>query len=270
LLVLTASSPGVSVQRVEAQVLEEKMQRHILQIAAAVLVLAAVIPACGQQAPTITAQANTVYVSAEGRYESPPDTAVIQFNIAPQEETAKAAYDHATRAAEQVRQVLRNNGIDPKEAEIGFFSLAPVYDWRQPKRKLIAYRVTSAVTLKLKDFNKVAPIVQQLADIDVTENQTLNYTLKDMEVAKIKAVQNAYERARNEAEAVAKAGGRTLGELYYGSVDTFEQVRVFQPVQRMAPLAATASAAAAPAPTAEFTPQHIAVTARVNAMFLLK
>jgi len=247
------------------------MPRHILQITAAVLVLTAAIPACSQQAPAITVQANTVYVSAEGRYEAPPDTAVIQFNIAPQEETAKAAYEHATRAAEQVRQVLRSNGIDPREAEIGFFSIAPVYDWRQPKRKLIAYRVTSAVTLKLKDFNKVAPIVQQLADIDVTENQTLNYTLHDMEAAKIKAVQNAYERARNEAEAVVKAGGRTLGELYYSSVDTFEQVRMFQPVQRMTAMAAGAPAAAAvPAPTAEFTPQHIAVTARVNAMFLMK
>jgi hypothetical protein len=247
------------------------MRRHLVQLIGTVLLLIPATLAYSQQAPTIKAQANTVYVSAEGRYEAAPDTAVLQFNIAPQEETAKAAYEHATRAAEQVRQVLRSNGIDPKEAEIGFFSLAPVYDWRQPKRKLIAYRVTSAVTLKLKDFAKVAPIVQQLADIDVTENQSLNYTLRDMEAAKVKAVQNAYARARNEADAVVKADGRTLGELYYSSVDTNEQVRVFQPVQRMAMMAAGASAAAAaPPPTAEFTPQHIVVTARVSAMFLIK
>jgi uncharacterized protein YggE len=225
-----------------------------------------------QQGPTVAAQANTVYVGADGRYEAAPDTALLQFNIAPQEPTAKAAYDHAARAAEQVRQALRENGIDPKSAQIGFFSLAPVYDWRQPKHKLIAYRVTSAVTLKLKDFSKIAPLVQQLSDLDVTENQSLSYVLDSMEEAKIKAVQNAYERAHNEAEAVAKSGGRALGELYYSSVDTNEQVRVYQPVQRMMMRAgaATAEDQATPAPTAEFTPQRIVVTAHVNAMFTMK
>jgi hypothetical protein len=224
-----------------------------------------------QQAPTVAAQANTVYVSADGRYEAAPDTALLQFNIAPQEATAKEAYDHAARAAEQVRRILRENGVDPKTAEIGFFSLAPVYDWRQPKRKLIAYRVTSAVTLKLKDFGKVAPLVQQLSDLDVTENQSLSYALDNMEEAKIKAVQNAYARAHDEAEAVIKSGGRTLGELYYSSVDTYEQVRVYQPAQKMMMRAAgAAEAAPPPAPTAEFTPQHIVVTAHVNVMFTMK
>jgi uncharacterized protein YggE len=221
-----------------------------------------------QQAPAIAAQPNTVYIAADGRYEAPPDTALIQFNIAAQEDTAKAAYDRAARAADQIRQLLRGNGIDPKSAEIGFFSLAPVYDWRQPKRKLLGYRVSTSATLKLKDFSKVAPVVQQLAEIDVTENQMLNYILEDIEAAKIRAVEDAFRRARGEAEAIAKAGGRTLGELYYTSVDTVERVPVFAPAPRMA-MSAGKAAEIAP-PTAEFTPHTIQVTAHVNAIFAMK
>ena len=63
------------------------------------------------------------------------------------------------------------------------------------------------VSLKLKDFSKVAPIVQQLADTDVTENQSLNYTLEDMDAAKTKAVEDAYRRARESAAALAAAPG---------------------------------------------------------------
>ncbi len=81
------------------------------------------------------------------------------------------------------------------------------------------------VALKLKDFSKIAPIVQQLADSDITENQSLNYTLEDMDAAKTKAVEDAYRRARASATALARSGGRTLGELSYASVDTFENVR---------------------------------------------
>jgi hypothetical protein len=246
------------------------LRKSIQAVLATTLALAAVV-AAGQQPPA-AGQPNTVQVAAEGRYEAPPDTALLQFDIAPQEDTPRAAYEHASRAAEQVRQVLRSQGVDLKAAEVGFFSLAPVYDWRQPKRKLIAYRVTSAVTVKLKDFEKVGPLVQQLADIDVTENQMLNYVLENLETAKVKAVQDAYAHARAEAEALAQAGGRTLGELSYGAVDTYEPVRVLAPMSRAQPRAMVAGAAAEqpPAPTAEFSPQRIAVTARVNTVFTLK
>ncbi|HEU5336149.1 MAG TPA: SIMPL domain-containing protein [Terriglobales bacterium] len=235
-------------------------------LGAAALVLAAT--AAAQEQPAVTAQANTIYVGADGKYESAPDTAVVQFNISAQEETAKAAYERASRAAEQVRETLRSNGISPKAAEIGFFSLEPVYDYRNPKRKLIAYRVNSSVSLKLKDFAKVAPIVAQLGDMDVTASQTVSYMLENMDAAKLKASEDAYQHARAEATAVAGAAQRTLGELSYAAVDVSEPVRIVAPIVRRA--AVNAMAAPAPAPTEEFTAQKITVTAHVNALFTLK
>ena len=109
--------------------------------------------------------------------------------------------------------------------------------------------------------------MQQLADADITENQSIQYTLEDMDAAKTKAVEDAYRRARDSANAVARAGGRVLGELSYASVDTFENVRV---MQSLATPMARMSAQAVPAPTEEFSPQSITVTAHVNAMFTLR
>jgi uncharacterized protein YggE len=223
--------------------------------------------AFAQDRPTITAQPNTVVVGADGKFEANPDTAQIGFCISAQESHSHAAYDRASKQAEQVRQILRTNGIDPKAAEIGYFSIQPVYDYRNPKPKLVGYRVNANVSLKLKDFSKVAPIIQQLADSDITGNQSITYTLENMDAAKTKAVEDAYRRARESAEAVARAGGRTLGELSYASVDTFENVRPIPRVQSMARMAVTAEAAA---PTEEFSPQTVSVTAHVNAMFMLK
>ena len=237
-----------------------------MHLARFALILFFAMPLAAQDHPALAAQPNTVYVSADGKFESPPDTALVQFNIAAQEEQAKDAYDRAARAAEQVRQILRSNGIDPKSAELGFFSIQPVYDYRTPKRKLVGYRVNSSVSLKLTDFNKIGPMVQQLSDIDITENQTVNYTLQNIDSAKQKAVQDAYQRARASADTVALAGGRSIISLIYASVDTFEQVRLLAgSAGGMAPM--RAMAAQAPAPTAEFSPQKIVVTAHVNALF---
>ena len=86
------------------------MRKPLLLIALALL---ASITAA-QNTPTVTAQMNTVYVSADGKFESAPDTALIQFNISAQENSPRAAYDRASQETEQVRQIMRSNGVDPK------------------------------------------------------------------------------------------------------------------------------------------------------------
>ena len=48
--------------------------------------------AFAQEHPAITAQANTLYVGADGNYEAAPDTALIQFGLSVQEGKAQAAY----------------------------------------------------------------------------------------------------------------------------------------------------------------------------------
>jgi uncharacterized protein len=221
-----------------------------------------------QEHPTVTAQQNTIYVGADGKFEAAPDTAVLQFNISVQENNSQDAYQHASRETEQVRQVLRANGVDPKSASIGFLEVQPVYDYRNPKQKLIGYRVTTEVTLKLKDFAKIGQITQQLAEANVSETQTLSYTLENMDAAKNRAVEDAYRRARNSAESLARASGRNLGDLSYASVDTFENARPIVP--RMAHSMAAMAQANAPAPTEEFTPQTVTLTAHVNVLFNLK
>lgn len=224
--------------------------------------------ALAQEHPAVTAQPNTVYVGADGKFEAAPDTAQIQMNISVQDDSPQAAYQRASKDVDQVRQVLRANGLDTKLATVGFFSVQPMYEWK-PKQRVIGYRVTTDVTLKLKDFSKIGPLTQQLAEANVSETQTLNYILENIDEAKNHAVEDAYRRAKNSAETVARASGRALGDLSYASVDTFENPRM--PMPRMAhAMAAVAPSAATPAPTEEFTPQNVTVTAHVNAWFNLK
>ena len=108
--------------------------------------------------------------------------------------------------------MLRANGLETKLATVGFLSVQPMYEWK-PKQRVIGYRVTTDVALKLKDLSKIGPITQQPAEANVSETQTLNYTLENMDEAKNRAVEDAYRRARNSAETVARASGRTLGDL---------------------------------------------------------
>jgi uncharacterized protein YggE len=236
--------------------------KRLYEVLAAVLVVSLAGQAMAQERTT-TVQANTVYVSAEGRFEAEPDTAVIGFHLAADERSSQRAYDRLAQMAEQVRQALRKAGVEPKTAEVGFFSLQPRYEYR-PRQRVIGYRATTNITLRLKDFGKVGPVVEQLAEIEGASSHTVNYILEQMDEAKNKAVADAFRRARASAAAVAEAGDRALGELNYASVDTFEHVRP------MMAEAMTMRAQAADAPMEEFSPQRITVTARVTALFNLR
>ena len=248
------------------------MKRNRLFLGASILLaggsLLFVAPVVAQDHPA-SPSPNTVWVGADGKFESDPDTALMQFNISAQEEKLPDSTDRATRAAEQVRQLLRSNGIDPKQAQVGRFAVQPVYDYKSPKRKLVGYRVDTDISLKIKDFAKIGPIVEGLANMpDLSGSQSLSYELEDMDAAKIKAVEDALRRAHDEASAVARTSGRTLGELSYASVDTFERTPV-QPMM-MARAAGPAASASASPPTAEFEAQKITVTAHVNALYMMK
>src|SRR5580765_1325792 len=219
-----------------------------------------------QVASTPMVQVNTIYAGADGKFESAPDTAVIRMDVASQQDTSRSAYDHAATAVDHVRQVLKSNGIDVKNAQFSSYQMQPMYDRKNPKRKVIGYRVTTDVTLKLRDFTKVGAITEQLADIEDTQNQSVNYTLEDIEQAKAKASEDALKKARNQANAVAVASGRSLGDLLYASVDV-NQANIVPMVMSMA---RSATAAATPPPMAEFTPQTVTINAHVNALFALK
>jgi uncharacterized protein YggE len=228
---------------------------------------ALVCVSAAQNSAPAAIQLNTIYAGADGKYEAAPDTAVITMDIGTQQDTSRAAFDKAAAAVERVRQALRSNNIDVKSAQFSSYQLQPMYDWKNPKHRVVGYRVTSNVVLKLRDFSKVGALIEQLADIEDTQNQSISYTLEDIEQAKAKASEDALKKARTQATAVASAGGRNLGELLYASVDVNQaNIAPVFTAQRMA----MAAPSATPPPTAEFTPQAVTINAHVNALFALK
>jgi uncharacterized protein len=233
-----------------------------LKVAIAVLLLWG-IAAFSQDIRSPGFLANSVSVGADGDFDSAPDTAVITCSLSAQENTSQAAFDSASRLAEQMRQALRGAGVDPKTAELSRYSLYPIFDYKNPKQKVIAYRVGTNVTIKLKDFSKIAPVTEALSGLGGITGQSMSYDLEEIDAAKQKAIEKAYGRARAYADTLAKTSGKQLGTLLSAAVDTQQVI----PVMPYARVAMAAAEAKAPAPTEEFQASKIKVTAHVNAVF---
>ena len=236
-----------------------------MKFAVALLLLAS-IAAFSQENRGPNFLPNSVSVGADGEFESAPDTAVITCSISAQENTSQAAFASASQLAEQLRQALRNAGIDPKNVELSRYSLYPVIDYKSAKQKVIAYRVGTSVTIKLKDFGKIAPVTEALAGLNGITGQNMHYDLEEMDAAKQKAIDKAYERAHVYAETLAKAGGKQLGALLSAAVDTQQAI----PVMAYARTMAMQNEVMAKAPMEDFEASRIKVSAHVNAIFALQ
>ncbi|MGH9519718.1 MAG: SIMPL domain-containing protein [Terriglobales bacterium] len=214
-------------------------------------------------AQTLTPAPNTIAVAAEGQFQAAPDTAVIELQIAGQNSSLKAAYAQAQAQAEQVRGILRNQGFAPQQAHWSSYRVQPNFDYKA--HRVADYAVTSTAELSLTDFDKIGPLVDAFGQAGISALRGVRFELKDMAAAKTAAIQDAYRQVHREADALALAAGRKLGELSSASVDV-SLPNVVRPVMYAMAMRATP----APAPTEEFTPQTITVNARVNAVFRLQ
>ena len=235
-----------------------------MKLAVALLLMASVAAFSQDRGPNFLP--NSVSVGADGEFESAPDTAVITCSISAQENTSQAAFESASRLAEQLRKALRNAGVDPKNAELSRYSLYPVIDYKSAKQKVVAYRVGTSVTIKLRDFGKIASVTEALAGLNGITGQNMHYDLEEIDAAKQKAIERAYERARVYAETLAKAGGKQIGALLSAAVDTQQAI----PVMAYARTMAMQAEPMAKAPTEDFEASRIKVSAHVNAIFALQ
>jgi hypothetical protein len=217
------------------------------------------------QAPEGTAPAtdgNTITVASQGHFEAAPDTAVVNWEITGENASLKAAYAQAQSQAEQVRALLTRQGFTPQQAHWTSYQVQPQWDYKA--HRVTSYSVSTSLRLEFTDFQKIGPLLDAAGSAGLTALRGVSFELKDMDAARAAAIADGYRQTHQEAAALAAAAGRHLLGLSHASIDV---AAPFAPVPMMA--RAMVAGAAAPPPTASFTPQDITVTARITAVYRL-
>lgn len=228
------------------------------------LVIALALPlglAAQTEAPAAAGGPPTIQVSAQGRYQANADTVLVSMQITGDNADLKTAYSDAQRQAEQVRDLIRQQGFTPEQARWSSYNVQPNMNYQT--HKLISYTVTTSVQLEFTDFSKIPTLLNAAGAAGLSAVRSVNFELKHPEAANAAAIADGYRQAHAEAEALAQAAGRQLAALARASVDT--ALASPGPEPRL-----MAMASAAPAPTEQFTPSQITVSANVNLVYTLR
>ncbi|HKW87848.1 MAG TPA: SIMPL domain-containing protein [Candidatus Acidoferrales bacterium] len=190
------------------------MNRPLICLA---FLLAFASAACAQSEP-VKFIANTLVVQADGTYESDPDLATLTFDVSSQDNALSRAYAKATQSMQQIVAVAQKNGLKKNEIVTGVLTLTPSYDLDHNKKPK-SYSVNGEIVLKVHDFSKIGPILDDSVQNGLADFRSLEYSLENEEAAKQRAVADAMHNAVERAKAALMENGQKSGAIRYANVD---------------------------------------------------
>lgn len=166
-------------------------------------------------------QPRRIAVSGEGRVDIPPDMAIVTMTVNREAPTAREAVAANSAAMEKVMSALQELGIEGRDLQTAGFSIQPQYT-RQPRqpsqsgeaaRTLTGYVVRNSLTVRVRAIDTVGEVLDKSVAVGVNEGGSISFTNEDpsaaLEKARIRAVQNAIEKAQT----LAGAAGVRLGDV---------------------------------------------------------
>jgi uncharacterized protein YggE len=150
---------------------------------------------------------DTVTVSGTGSVSAVPDRAQISAGVETRASTAKAALAQNAAAMRKVIDALRANG--GKNVTTQTVSLSPAYDQQGQPSGYAASNVASATTT----LDNVGALIDAAAEAGANTIFGPSLSQSDAEVLYKQALAKAVADAKERAEVLAKAAGRTVGRV---------------------------------------------------------
>ncbi len=187
-----------------------------------------------------------VRATGQSMVDAAPDQAEVSIGVSNQQKTAQAAAaDNANRTTAVVNAVkaLIGHGDEVKTQQ---YSVNPAYSYPKPGGSPVidGYNANNTVHVILHDLASVGKVIDAAMQAGATNVNGVNFTLKNDEAVRQQALSLAAQKARANAEAIAKA----LGLRVVGVLEAQSGEAAVQPLYKPMMMAQRAMAAAAPTP----------------------
>jgi hypothetical protein len=174
-------------------------------------------PAVGQTVASAPLQsvASGIAVSAIGEEQVTPDRARLSIGVQTQAATAADASTRNARTQRAIMDTLRAMGILPEQITTSGYNVYPeqVYDQPTRRTRITGYNVQNTVVVDLRRIDQVGPALDAVLSKGANLVSSLQFYSSQSEEVRRRALAKAVERARVDAEAMARAAGGRLGAL---------------------------------------------------------
>ena len=201
-------------------------------------------------------------VSGSGAVQSAPDQATVTLGVVTQGATAGDAQQENAAKAAAIRGALLALGVADKDIQTEDYNFRPEYSRDRNERVIAGYTASNTIRVRVRDVAMVGDVVDAALANGANTVHSLDFSIRDTNALRQKALESAVKDAREKADAIARA----LGSRIIGVQRVTENTGMFQPRQSNLMMAKSMDAAAESTPIDGGT---MSLTADVHIDFIL-
>jgi uncharacterized protein YggE len=174
-----------------------------------------------------TYPSNVISVTGEGEVVAVPDVAEFSFSVNEKGDSVEAAQTIATTKINSAINFLKSNGVEEKDIETTGYNAYPQYEYTPcrdaycvSEQKLIGYEVSQTLTITVRDTKKAGELLSGVGSTGISNISGILFTVDDIEKYKDEARLQAIEKAKSQAEVLAKGLGVKLKGVVSFSEDS--------------------------------------------------
>jgi uncharacterized protein YggE len=216
-------------------------------VPAALAMATTAVPAHAAQV-TITTTNPVIELSVYETVKIEPDVATITAGVDTSAVTAVEALRENSVAMQRVIDLLKQQGVDPRDIQTARISLNPQYDYEPNTGRAVfrAYQASNQVSVKLRDIKRTGEVLDALVSAGATNVYGPMFSIDDSTAAKAEARKRGLARGLAQAEEYARAAGYSGVRLLQVQESIFAQAMTFDSPMAYKVVAEAAAAAAAP------------------------
>ena len=166
---------------------------------------------------TIQVQAETsqnqIVVTGQDEVRVSPDMAQMVFEVRTQAATAQECQQKNGEDLNAAVEVLKGLGVEENSMQTSAYGMNPIYDWNSSTQEITGYEMSTSLTVSDIPIDQAGTMISQAIAAGVNSLDSVSYFCSTYDESYQEALNKAVAVAQNKAQALAEAGGRTLGEV---------------------------------------------------------
>lgn len=144
-------------------------------------------------------------VTGESDSKVPPDTAVVVLSVVTQSRGALDAQQQNARKSEAVINAVKAVAGASPEVETSGYALVPQRDYGGQMPRIVGYEARNSVSVTTRALDSVGAVIDAATGAGANSVDSVNFILRESNVARGKALGDASRQAMQKAEAMAGA-----------------------------------------------------------------
>ncbi len=154
-----------------------------------------------------------VTVTGQATIAVAPDSAVIRIGVTSQGKTAREASNLNAKQMTAVMNAIKAGGIAERDIQTSRLSLQPQYDPKGGTARLLGFRVTNQLTVKIRDIGRLPALLDRAIAAGANEMSGIEFVVSGQSKLLDQARGEAVADAHRKAALYAKAAGAKLGRV---------------------------------------------------------